>query len=287
MKKRRLLQFLVLLGVVCCALPALAATVTLNQDHALTISWTGSAALEYGGHLANFTEAAANGNATPDGSPPENASASTWPTASLPATASIGTTYLNATAYLNAPSVATGNAITVNLNQSMQGLAPAPFGGLYLQTVNYLSLFFQADFDGGDAVLRLADSLTNMRYDLTGSPPPPAVEGSLFLTITALTDFTANVFSSLVVDTVAQNLLTDPRAQDPYITDFNGVIASISGFDITLTGLGAGELFSLDLSLTSSLEATSANVPVPPAVWLFGSGLAGLMFYRRRFTRAK
>jgi len=296
MKNKRLLQFLVLLGVVCCALPALAASVTMNQNHAVTVSWTGSAALSYGGHDPVWTEAAANGSATPSAGPIENASYSTayangdvndtfTGTTSLPATASIGAglTYLQATASLSV-GPGTGDAIIVGLNQSMQGVAPGDFGNLYLQAVNHISLFFQADSDGGDAVLHLSDTLSNMQYSVTGSAPG-------FLTLTALSDFSANTYSSVPFDGVAQSLLNDTRPVSPltYVANFSdGVIALITGGDIILTGLAADEIFSLDLDLTSSLSATTSSaVPVPPAVWLFGSGLSGLWMMRRRFARGK
>ena len=58
------------------------------------------------------------------------------------------------------------------MNQSMQGVAPADSGNLYLQTVNYIALLFQADSAGGDATLSLADSLTNMHYGVTGGVSP-------------------------------------------------------------------------------------------------------------------
>lgn len=294
MKNKRLLQFLVLLGVVGCALPALAASVTMNQSHALTVSWTGTAALSYAGHDPAWTEAAVNGNATSSVGPPETASYSTayangdvndtfTGTISLPAEASIGAglTYLQATASLSV-GPGTGDAIIVGLNQSMQGVAPGDIGNLYLQAVNRISLFFQAG-SNGDATLSLSDSLTNMLYGVGAGAPG-------FLTLTALSDFTAS--STVPSDGITQSLLNDSRPDpdtDPFVYNFNnGVIASITGGDIFLTGLVADDVFSLDLDLTSSLSATTSSaVPVPPAVWLFGSGLSGLWMMRRRLARGK
>ena len=50
------------------------------------------------------------------------------------------------------------------------------------------------------------------------------------------------------------------------------------GFSFALTGLATGETVYLDFTLTSGYDGLS-QVPLPPAVWLFGSGLAGLLLY--------
>ena len=54
-----------------------------------------------------------------------------------------------------------------------------------------------------------------------------------------------------------------------------------SPFHSLLTGLTGGEIVSLDITLTSGYDGLS-QVPLPPAVWLFGSGLAGLLLVARR-----
>lgn len=247
MKKKRLLQFMLVLVVLWCALPALANTVTLNQNHTMTISWTGD--LVYQGTDPSWTWGTATGQ-----------------TASATASASVSA---------SAPG---SNPLTVNLNQSMQGVATGT-DVINLSTFNHISLLFYSE-TGGDATFSLADSLSS-QYDLTGGIWPA------FMTITAVSAFTADVFSATnFPDTVQQYPLNDSQDNpDPNIplSNFTGMVASISGFDIMLSGLGMGEIFSLDLDLTSNLVGTTA-VPLPAAVWLFGSGLSGLLIMRRRFT---
>jgi hypothetical protein len=250
LKKKRLLQFMLVLVVLWCALPALANTVTLNQNHTVAINWTGD--LVYRGTDPDWTSVEATGQ-----------------TASATASASVSA------------SASGSNPLTVNLNQSMQGVATGT-DVINLWMSNHISLLFYSE-KGGDATLSLADTLSS-QYDLAGGIWPA------FMTITAFSTFTADVYSdSNSPSTVQQYPVDDSRDNlDPNIplSNFTGTVASISGFDIMLSGLFEGEIFALDLDLTSNLFGTTA-VPLPPAVWLFGSGLSGLLIMRRRFARGK
>ncbi len=68
---------------------------------------------------------------------------------------------------------------------------------------------------------------------------------------------------------------------DPFGT-FSTPGNALTGFTFNLTNLTVGETVYLDFTLNASVEGASSTVPLPPSVWLFGSGLVGLVVARRR-----
>ena len=68
--------------------------------------------------------------------------------------------------------------------------------------------------------------------------------------------------------------------------DFSTSGTPVSAFSFDLTNLICGETVTLDITLTSGYDGLS-QVPLPPAVWLFGSGLAGLLLMgKRKYIRS-
>lgn len=272
MKKKRLLQLLVLGGLILALgiMPALGNTVTMNQDHSLALGLSGSANLAYVGFDNVFTYAFAQGfSSSPSGD------VGPLSDTGLP-TASVSGAYFPTTTATVGGYEGTGPYV---MNQSMVANAISPFGSTSQRTENSISLIFRATSDG-DASVVLTDTLTNMLYGASG----PTVDAR-FISVIATTFFTANIFSDSNpgIPTNAQTLLDDIQVE-PASYNFAGSISEISQVTFNLTGLTKCETVYLDLLLTSTLD--TASVPVPPTVWLFGSGLVGLWSVRRRFSRS-
>lgn len=288
MRNKRLLQLLVLAGLILAlgVMPALGNTLTMTQDHSLNLSLSGSANLAFGIYDPDFTYAFAQGFST-------STSGDEGPVNSdlVRPTASVSGTYFPTTTATIAGYHGSGPYV---LNQSMVAIAPAVFGSTFQQTTNSISLIFQAD-SAGDAIITLTDTLTNMLYGVSG----PGYPDPAFITISGSTFFTANIFSASNPSILsnAQTLLDDSRTGivfDPIngtttiyaVPNFTGSIVEITPFTFNLFGLAEGELVYLDLFLNSTLDTQSATVPVPPSVWLFGSGLLGLWGMRRRLSHS-
>ena len=112
---------------------------------------------------------------------------------------------------------------------------------------------------------------------ISGVETPPAPLFALFGPYNdtgSMVDFTAATFASgptLSVDWTLANFMFD----GPATISWNHMNPS---FLVTLAGV---EMTGADLNAAGNLANTSA-VPIPGAVWLLGSGLAGMVAMRRK-----
>jgi hypothetical protein len=271
MKNRFLLMVVVLLGAVLLSLPALAATVTLNQSHQLTVTPTGALALVGVNYdIPGFTpEATVSGDAT-------------WLTGSEGPVSATSTTS-TAAQYTGSPLVnlSAQNNLTApfSMTQTLTGNAPGDAGTLNMAAYNFFSLKFYSAA-GGAATLGLSDITSGlMSYGVTGQAGVPWFD---FLDGTST--FTANIYvdSSGYTDTQSQELLLSSISGS--FSDFTQAIAAISLMTFNLGVLESDTFVYLDLTLGTNVYGTS-QVPLPPSVLLFGSGLVGLVGlagFRRR-----
>ena len=148
-----------------------------------------------------------------------------------------------------------------------------------------------ADADG-DATVTITPSSQFLTYGVTGQTGVP-----YFYQLTGYSNLQTSIYSdsNLAIPDNFQELLADERFgpfdPDRFIplgpfADFSTSGTPASGFSFDLTGLTAGETVTLDITLTSGYDGLS-QVPLPPAVWLFGSGLAGLLLMgKRKYIRS-
>ncbi|OPY85041.1 MAG: hypothetical protein A4E72_02052 [Syntrophus sp. PtaU1.Bin208] len=96
---------------------------------------------------------------------------------------------------------------------------------------------------------------------------------------------------SVTINSITNNYLTSYTGYSAGGYDLNAVainledfgVASNAGLSSILIGMdivGSGTVPSL--SLAGALNSSSSAVPIPAAVWLFGSGLVGLLGLRRK-----
>ncbi len=302
MRNKRLLQFLVVLCALWWALPALAGTLTLNQSHAVQISVTppagtftdpdsgtlkafadGYAEYPYehpGPAFGQYTSAAFNPHV--------------WPTsldATLPGGSFMTTTQAVTRYDAYSLKVINNNIITNTnfiLSQNQTGSAPNQASGnpgtLYQATGNYFDMTFEV-YKAGTYVLNVSDIyslLCQLQNNGTGLP--------YFTGFTGYTDLEVNVWttSGSFSDVGTASLLQEERPGDGFtrLVDFTSLqggtnLAQNFSFDV-LTA--ATDTINVSVDLQSNY--TGSTVPLPPAVWLFGSGLAGLVLLRRRGFRA-
>jgi len=101
-------------------------------------------------------------------------------------------------------------------------------------------------------------------------------------------DFSLLIEGDLLFDESFTDLAAALTFFDDNASIFSGIMVGVDGlldiqmnFDIAISA-GTGDLFTTDYAFSS----TSSVVPIPAAVWLFGSALAGLGWMRRRTSRA-
>ena len=276
MKHKYLLLLLVILGLTLAG-PAQASLVSLSQNLPLGIAVSGTAGLAIAPGYSStyaFASASADNTVTYEGplSADEQVSPPGTAMASIPPLVWLGPT----------SSTTTVNGMNVTMSASMSGNAPAPFGSLSQSTFNALYLVFVADADGGDATVTITPSSSqSLAYGVTGQSGP-----TLFWELNGLSWLQTAISSShnQAIPANFQELLSDQRF-DP-IADFSTSGTPAVEFSFLLTGLGPREYVYLDVTLTSGYQGSSETVPLPPAACLLGSGLALLLYVRRKDDRS-
>lgn len=87
--------------------------------------------------------------------------------------------------------------------------------------------------------------------------------------------------SASFTNTALYSILAVHFGKHELIFDFGQQIALGTTFNISIAGKAAG-LSNFRTYLDSDALAAPSSVPVPAAIWLFGSGLVGLIGYSRR-----
>jgi hypothetical protein len=271
MKHKRMLCLLVLLGLALVAGPALASSVTLSQNLTFGITTSGTAGLavnEAGSSALAFASAYATAGLTEVG--PFSAGGLPVPAPGIASATIPGVSWIGPT---QASAVVDGFKF---MDLNMSGTSPVPFGSLSQSVFNEIYLTFVADADGGNATVTITPSSQFLNYGVTGQTPTTG-----FFQLTGYANLQTGIYSesNQAVPSNFQPLLADERFG--YFADFTTSGTPASAFSFDLTNLTAGEIVYLDITLTSGYDGLSA-VPLPPAVWLFGSGLAGLLLMGRR-----
>jgi hypothetical protein len=287
MKRKCLLVLLGLLALVLAAVPALASTVTMSQDLSLGITLSGTAGLAVVGAessaYASVSAYAANdvtdtGFLFADQTTPSPGTAS----AAIPGVSWIGDMVASTT-------VTSSFRFTF---LDMSGTAPGPFGSLSQSAFTEIFLTFKADANGGAATVTITPTDQFLTYGVTGQAGFP-----YFYQLTGYSNLQTTIYSpsNPSIEGNLQALLADPRLGpfDPDgiiplgpFADFSTNGTPAGSFTFNLTDLTANEKVTLDITLFSGYDGLS-QVPVPPAVWLFGSGLAGLLLMgRRKYIRS-
>ncbi|MCK9375253.1 MAG: VPLPA-CTERM sorting domain-containing protein [Syntrophobacterales bacterium] len=292
MRNKRLLQFLVVLCALWWALPALAGTVTLTQSHAVQISVTppaGASANPDTGTLTAFADGSAEYPYEHPG--PEfgqyTSVAFTPLVSPTPADATLPSgTYMTATqatTTYNGYSTGYDFALSQTQTGSAPGMASGNPGTLYQTTANSFDMSFNVDL-AGTYVLGVADVYTllcQLQNNGAGFP--------FFTGFTGYTDLYVDVWTDSYSfnDTGYASLLLEEQLGDgaSRLTDFTSLQSGINlpqNFSFAVTA-GASDTINVSVRLES--DYTGSTVPLPPAVWLFGSGLTGLWLMRRRGLR--
>ena len=290
MKNKGLLLFLVLLGLVLGALPALAGTVSLTEDLSFSVS-VSPCAISLPGQLSAF----ANGSAFYPAEEP----ASVYKTGLLSVTAALPSqTFLDTTKAKTSFNLFNQQ---FKLEQNQVGNAPGGFGFLYQATSNGFNLYITA-MSAGLYNVTVAD-VYNLNYQLANNATTPGFFYDLF----ANTDVTATLTSvknpSNFTGVGPTSIFSDSRFETDTpgqplpdrLVDFAISQTGVKASDIVLSlQLGCFETAELSVSLDSNYfgdtaggpDTLPAPVPLPPTLLLFGGGLGGLLLARRRFIRA-
>lgn len=129
----------------------------------------------------------------------------------------------------------------------------------------------------------LSSAITNIQGDINGANADPAYTAEI---VTGLTDPTA----SITTDNGAFHTNVTKNAAANHGWNINGALDVPVEFAWTHFDLNAGAIITEILGYWSinstsgqiSFATTPSTVPVPAAVWLFGSGLLGLVGVARR-----
>ncbi|QSA96297.1 hypothetical protein [Methylococcus sp. EFPC2] len=87
--------------------------------------------------------------------------------------------------------------------------------------------------------------------------------------------------SASFTSTTPYSILAVHFGKHELVLDFGQIIATGSIFNISTSGQAAG-LSNFRTYLDPTAPESISGVPVPMAIWLFGSGLAGLLAFSRR-----
>ncbi len=91
--------------------------------------------------------------------------------------------------------------------------------------------------------------------------------------------FNSGIFDNLKNRDFWSSVSTNPGSAEFYTTDLTNLVQQLPG-DKQLDSMSAWAVRSGDV--TASVPASPSPVPVPGALWLFGSGLIGLFGWKRR-----
>ena len=265
MRGKRAFVLVMLLGLALCTVPAQASTVTMNQSHTFQITVTGLTFAGDGGSIA-FASGLANGTTVSD---PYNwamdANLAVVPDGNWLVTTSAGQTYDHAN-------------LTYSMTQNIVGNSPGAFGDLsqLAQNIFYLNFLAAAD----TASVTITPMVSGGTFGVSGQAGEPH-----FYQLNTYSDFTASLYAGLPTDPdpSVQSLLFSEMNGGKF-ADFSGAVPGLLGITLNLTGLTLGDPVYLDLGLTTTVDGLS-QVPLPPSVLLFGSGLGLLLWGRRRSTR--
>jgi hypothetical protein len=266
MKHKHLFLLLMLLGLALVAAPALASGVALSQDLALSItapdftmgnagSYTVSSAYAYA--LAGTSEVGPYYNGGDTVAAPGTA------TSTIAADSYVGDT--------------TGSALFVgkDMHANMSGTSPGPFGSLSQNVFNEIFITLTSTVTGS-ATVTITPTEQSLTYAVTGQNGLP-----YFYYLNGYSNLLTSIYSThnQAIDANYQDMLA--LEKNVPFGDFNSIGTPMSSFSFNLADLVIGETVTLDIQMTTGYDGLS-QVPLPPAVWLFGSGLAGLLVARRR-----
>ena len=137
----------------------------------------------------------------------------------------------------------------------------------------------------------LFDVLTPIA-DLTGTPGDMGsvhvdleggnVYGSTTILVSGIASDVLSISFSSAGLTALNNALGEPFAIGGSITEANPSLTWVTGDTLKIFDTGASTPSPVSLVLKTSVDTV---VPVPPAIWLLGSGLVGLAAVRRKFKK--
>jgi hypothetical protein len=272
MKRKGLLVLLALLALALAAAPALAGSLSASNTVIFTLTFTGDNI--DGGTVYSYASYAQGFPIT------YNEATSTLPG---PAVAS-----------LTAPPIFPQTQATTSSDQfTVSLMANGPITNtITQQTTNYLSYLFAPD--GGGTYSATLSGTYNPAFSLTGNE------------VVDYTSFNSFVWSSILSASLTTDNVTGTATGGDYQSletagyaqSTNGSLpdyllnTSISNpnpipfsFNLGSLTVGDGDTVFLDFLLTSSLEGTTSQVPVPPSLVLLGTGLAGMVLTRWRYFR--
>ena len=182
-------------------------------------------------------------------------------------------------------------------------------GSTNINGSDWLTADFQT-INTGQVKLTLTSNLTDPSYyiqDVAFNVAPTVTPGSMLFNVDSASGTTLSQANILHTDQNAQTLIGSGnmgagfdvlfKFQTPNQNRFNGndsVVLTITGQNITedsfkfLNTAGAANVGAHLAGGSMSSAITDVNpspVPIPAAVWLFGSGLIGLVGVRRRFSK--
>jgi hypothetical protein len=274
MKRKCLLVLLGLLALALAAAPALAANVSLTGTNDFSVSFFSTSAgptLDLSAFAQGYAVGSNYDFPVPAGPNPG--------VIGSPATAALTPGfYLTNTQGTTQASTPASGVSPVTMTQNLAAIAPDQFGYTFQQVTNGAIFTATAGAAGffiaavGDAYHQLF-SLTNTGSDCFSSL---YTYTNLTATLTDTTTGGGNFVQS------TYNLLTyeQDNAGHP-LGSFSSDITQSLPFAMLLTGVAAGDILTLELSLDTTQTGGATPVPLPPSVLLLGSSLTGLFLVRR------
>jgi hypothetical protein len=266
MKHKRSLLLLVLLGLSLVAAPALASGVALFQDLALNISAPGLTQVNAGSYTVSSASAYAMDDLNLVGPYSDGGAQVAAPGTATSTIA--GDSYVGDT---------TGSALFVgkDMHANMSGTAPGPYGSLSQSVYNEIFVTLTSTV-AGNATVTITPTDQQLVYAVTGQNGLP-----YFSYLNGYSNLLTSIYSTnnQAIPANYQDMLALEKFGQ--FGDFTNYGIAASQFSFNLANLVVGETVTLDIVMKTGYDGLS-QVPLPPAVWLFGSGLAGLLVARRR-----
>jgi hypothetical protein len=174
------------------------------------------------------------------------------------------------------------------------GVIPMTSGSLIQFDAAALTLPTQDFDDTGPTLLALTGALQGDSLEITSFTVMPTTGYTSSVTSTGANSYNFNSSDLLasgnwqLLNSSLQPVTGQSGTINHTITSFNGQFTMSGNMmeDLTLTGISLGQVTieSTPVNLSADVEFTGMAVPLPPAFWLFGSGLLGVLLARGRTT---
>jgi hypothetical protein len=146
--------------------------------------------------------------------------------------------------------------------------------------MNWTSTGTSTDVLGnGTDVLSLHQTISSIigsfSYNYSFTVTPAQMVDGIFTRLTTKGDAGGLTFTSLKLDGVNMS-----QVQDSFNTYWEAVVPTATSHNFSISG------YTTTNKAGKSFDLTATATPIPAAIWLFGSGIAGLVGASRRKSKA-